>query len=104
MVYETFSSGGGMGSIFSYASSVVPFYPALLFGTILAVITLSLYFIQESKKGKGDFPVAFAVGNTVTTVLAVILSMISDFMTGMTLGIFVSLTIVSYIWLFWSNP
>ena len=104
MVYEEFSSGGGMGSIFSYASSVVPFYPALLFGTILAVLVFSIYFIQESKKGKGDFPVAFAVGNTVTTVLAVILSMISNFMTGMTLGIFVSLTIISYIWLFWSNP
>lgn len=104
MVYEEYTSGEGMGGIFSYASDIVPFYPALLFGVILAVITFSLYFIQESKKGKGDFPVAFAVGNTVTTVLAIILSMISDFMSGMTLGIFVSLTIVSYIWLFWSNP
>ena len=104
MLYEEFSSGGGMGSIFSYASSIVPFYPASLFGTILAVLVFSIYFIQESKKGRGDFPVAFAVGNTVTTVLAVILSMISNFMTGMTLGIFVSLTIISYIWLFWSNP
>ena len=104
MAYETFSSGEGMGGIFSYASSIVPFYPALLFGTILAVITFSLYFIQASKKGRGDFPVAFAVGNTATVVLAIILSMISNFMTGATLGIFISLTIVSYIWLFWSNP
>jgi len=104
MVYEEFSGGGGMGDIFSYASKIVPFYPALLFGVILAVITLSLYFIQELKKGRGDFPVAFAVGCTTTTVLAVILSMISDFMSGTTLGIFISLTIVSYIWLFWSKP
>ena len=104
MVYEEFSSGGNMGDIFSYASGIVHFYPALLFGVILFVITFSLYFIQESKKGKGDFPVAFAVGNTATTVLAVILSMISDFMSGGTLGIFVALTIVSYIWLFWSQP
>ena len=103
MVYTEFSSGGNMGDIFSFASSTVPFYPALLFGVILAVITLSLYNIQESKKGRGDFPVAFAVGCTATTVLAVILSMISGFMTGTTLGIFISLTIVSYIWLFWSN-
>jgi hypothetical protein len=65
---------------------------------------MSVYFIQESKKGRGDFPVAFAVGSTATTVLAVILSMVTDFMTGTTLGIFVSLTIVSYIWLFWSQP
>jgi len=104
MVYEEFSGGGGMGDIFSYASKIVPSYPALLFGVILTVITFSLYFIQESKKGKGDFPVAFAVGNTATSVLAIILSMISDFMSGTTLGIFISLTIVSYIWLFWSQP
>jgi len=103
MVYEEFT-GGEMGDIFSYATSIVPFYPSLLFGVILTVIVMSVYFIQESKKGRGDFPVAFAVGSTATTVLAVILSMVADFMTGTTLGIFVSLTIVSYIWLFWSQP
>ena len=104
MVYAEFKSGGNMGDIFSYASQIVPFYPALLFGVILATITLSLYFIQEEKKGKGDFPVAFAVGSTPTSVLAIILSMVSGFMGGTTLGIFISLTIVSYIWLFWSQP
>jgi len=103
-MYEEFVGGGGMGDIFSYATNIVPFYPALLFGVILTVITLSLYFIQESKKGRGDFPVAFAVGSTATSVLAIILSMISDFMSGGTLGIFIALTIVSYIWLFWSKP
>ena len=103
MTYTEFSSGGNMGDIFDYASDIVPYYPALLFGVILFVLVFSLYFIQEQKKGKGDFPVAFAVGCTATSVLAVILSMISDFMTGKTLGIFISLTIVSYIWLFWSD-
>jgi len=49
MVYEEFSSGGGMGSIFSYASSVVPFYPALLFGIILAVLH-SLYILFKNQK------------------------------------------------------
>jgi len=103
MAYTEFEGGGGMGDMFSYASDIVPYYPALLFGVILMVITFALYNIQESKKGKGDFPVAFAVGCTATSILAIILSMISDFMTGTTLGIFISLTIVSYIWLFWSN-
>lgn len=104
MVYTEFEGGGGMGDLFSYAAQIVPFYPALLFGVILAVLTFSIYFIQESKKGRGDFPVAFAVGSTVTSVLAIIISMISDFMSGTTLGIFISLTIVSYMWLFWSEP
>ena len=106
MPYAEFNSSAyeGMGGLFQYAQDTVPFYSSLLFGVILAVLTFSIYFIQESKKGRGDFPVAFAVGSTATSILAIILSMISDFMSGKTLGIFVSLTIVSYIWLFWSEP
>lgn len=104
MPYAEFDGTGGLGGLFQFAQQTVPFYSAMLFGIILAVITFSIYFIQESKKGKGDFPVAFAVGNTATTVLAIIISMISNFMSGTTLGIFISLTIVSYIWLFYSEP
>lgn len=106
MPYAEFNSSldSGLGGLFQYASTTVPFYPALLFGVILAVIVFSIYFIQESKKGKGDFPVAFAVGSTATSVLAIILSMISNFMSGTTLGILISLTIISYIWLFYSEP
>lgn len=103
MPYKEFS-GGDMSSLFQYAKDIVPFYPAFLLGTILAILTFSIYFIQESKKGKGDFAVAFAVGNTVTTVLGIILSMITDFISGNVLGTFIALTIVSYIILFYSNP
>ena len=102
-MYPEFT-GGDLGSLFQYAKEVVPFFPALLFGVILAVITFSIYFIQESKKGKGDFPAAFAVGNTANTTLAIIISMINDFMSATTLGVFISLTITSYIWLFYSEP
>jgi len=71
MVYTEFNgSSGGMGGLFSFAAQTVPFYPALLFGVILAVMTFSIYFIQESKKGRGDFPVAFAVGSTVNFCLS----------------------------------
>jgi len=97
-------TGERMGGLFKYAKQIVPFYDGLLFGVILAVITFSIYFIQESKKGKGDFPVAFAVGCTATTVLAIIISLLSGFVSPVTLGILISLTIVSYIWLFYSNP
>ena len=106
MVYPEFNvtTNAGMGGLFQYAKSIVPFYDSMLFGVILAVLTFSIYFIQESKKGRGDFPVAFAVGCTSTSVLMIILSIISDFISGETLGIFISLTIVSYIWLFYSEP
>ena len=105
MVYAEFNgSSGGMGGIFLYAKQTIPFYDSLLFGVILAIVTFSIYFIQESKKGKGDFPVAFAVGSTATSILAIIISMVSGFMSGTTLGIFISITIVSYIWLFYSEP
>jgi hypothetical protein len=106
MVYTEYSSNGteGMGGLFTYAKSIVPFYDSLLFGTLLLIITFSIYFIQESKRGKGDFQVAFAVGCTATLVLATIISLIGGFTNGTTLGVLVGLTIVSYIWLFYSEP
>jgi len=105
MVYPEFDgASGGMGQLFLYAREIIPFYDALLFGVILIVITFSIYFIQESKKGKGDFTVAFAVGNTATTVLAIILSLLIGFVSSTTLGVLVGLTILSYIWLFYSEP
>ncbi len=105
MTYPTYtSSGGGMGDFFVYATQIVPFYDAMLFGVLLIILVFSIYFIQESKKGRGDFPVAFAVGCTATTVLAIVMSLLSGFINSRTLGILIALTIVSYIWLFYSQP
>ncbi len=106
MTYPEFStnSSQGMESLFDYVKNVVPFYDSLLFGVILLVIVFSSYFIQESKKGRGDFPVSFAVGCTVTTILAGIIQMLSGFLSTGTLGTLIALTIVSYIWLFFSEP
>ena len=93
----------GSGNLFSYAEAVVPFFDALMFGFILLVITLSMYFTQEVKKGRGDFPVAFAVGCFVTTILAGIMQMVTNFIQTSTLGVLVALTILSFIWLFFSE-
>lgn len=106
MVYPKFNSilYDGMDGIFQYTKAVIPFFDSLLFAVILSVLTFSMYFIQETKKGRGDFPVAFSVSCTATLVLATIISMVSNFMSGTTLGILVSITILSYIWLFYSEP
>lgn len=106
MTYPEFSANGtsGMEALFDYTKSVIPFYDGLLLGTIFLVLTFASYFIQEQKKGKGDFPVAFAVGSTITTILATILSLLSNFVSSITLGTFIALTIVSYIILFYSEP
>lgn len=106
MPYPEFSANAtsGMASIFLYAKSIVPFYDSMLFGVILLVITLSIYFTQEQKKGKGDFVVAFAVGCTSTTILLTIISLLTGFTSGYVLGIFIALTILSYFWLFFSEP
>lgn len=106
MTYTEFSGDtySGLGGIFQYAKDTVSFYDSLLFGVILLVLTFSIYFIQESKKGKGDFVVSFCVGCISTTVLAVIIGMISGFTSGATLGILIGLTILSFILLFFSEP
>jgi len=100
---DQYNLSSGMGQLFVYAQATVPFYVDLLFGVLLGIITISIYFSQESKKGRGDFPVAFAVGTTTTTVLLVIMGMLSSFVPFRTLGIFLSLTVISYLILFFSD-
>ena len=105
------TSTGGMGAIFIYAESVVSIFDSLFFGTIYIVILFSIYFSTELKKGRGDFPVAFAVSSTVTSILAIILSLLTNnggspqtFVQPYTLAVIIVLTIISYIVLFFSEP
>ena len=107
MTYPTidqYNLSNGMGQIFVYAQGVVPFFDALVFGFILVVLTFGMYFTQEIKKGRGDFPVAFSVGCFATTILAGIMQMVTGFVQTGTLGVLISVTIVSFIWLFYSDP
>ena len=100
---DEYNLSNGMGELFVYAQATVPFFADLLFGVILGIVTLGIYFAKELKSGRGDFPSAFAVGCTVTTVLGVIMGMLSNFIPFRTLGILISLTIVSYFILFFSE-
>lgn len=104
LVTDYTNSSTGLGGLFTYSKIVVPFYDSMLFGVILLVLTFSMYFIREAKKRSGDFPVAFAVGCFATTVLCVIASLLSDFISSGTLGTLIALTILSFIWLFYSDP
>jgi riboflavin transporter FmnP len=106
MAYPTLDSynlSNGMSELFVYTQDVVPFYADLLFGAIMLIFVLATYFFQEAKKGRGDFIVSFAVGSTVTTILAIIMGMIPNFVPFRTLGILIALTIISYFILFFSE-
>lgn len=100
---EQSNLSSGMGQLFVYTQGIIPFFDALMFGFILIVLSFGMYFTQELKGGKGDFPVAFSVGCFVTTVLAAIMQMINGFVQAGTLGVLIALTIVSFIWLFFSG-
>ncbi len=93
----------GMGNLFVYSQAVVPFFDSLFFGFILSVLTFGMYFTQEVKSGRGDFLVSFAVGSFVTTILMGIMQSIEGFIRPTTLGIFISITIVSFLLLFMSK-
>jgi len=101
---DAYNLSQGMGQLFVYSEAVVPFFDALVFGALLLIITFGIYFTQEIKKGRGDFPVAFAVGNTVTVILAGIIQTIQGFLQPYTLGILIGLNFISYIWLYYSYP
>ena len=100
---DQYNMSEGMGTLFIYSQDTIPFFADLLFGVLLTIITLGIYFTQESKKGTGDFPVAFAVGCTATTVLATIIGMLQGFLPFRTLSILIALTVISYFWLFFSR-
>ena len=101
--FDQYNTTEGLATMFQYSQATVPFFADLLFGVILVILTMGLYFGQEAKKGVGDFPVAFAVGCTATTVLAVLMGMISNFLPFRTLGTLIGVTIISYFWLFFSK-
>lgn len=106
MTYPEFAGNSttGIGNIFLYAKTIIPFYDSILFTVILLVITFASYFIQEQKRGKGDFIVSFSVGCTSTTVLIGIIQLLTGFTSGTVVGVFIALTVVSYMLLFFSEP
>ena len=98
-----YNTTSGMGSLFVYAQHIVPFFDSLFFGFIFAVLVFGMYFSQEVKKGRGDFLVAFSVGSFATTVLAGVMQMIKGFVQPATLATLISITIISFILLFFSK-
>ncbi len=74
MTYETIENITDLRGMLQFPSTDTPiFYPLLLFA-IFIVFTLSTFFREVRREGKGNFLSSLAVAGFVTTVIAVIFS------------------------------
>ena len=88
----------GMDIPFTYVNDISNglFIKLLLFA-VWWIFVFGSYFIQKRAVGTGDFPQSLAVGGFVTTVLAIILKLIPNWVSGWTLAICIFVAVISII-------
>jgi len=88
---------------FGYVATVVPIFIPLMLFSLFIIISLATYFSKKRLTGFGDFPASFAVAGFVTTITAVLLSLFSNVINPLTIGICIIVTVIGVIWLFFSR-
>ena len=103
MTYPTISDYNmteGIPSVFRLAAETVPGLFPMFLSMVFLAICLGTYFTQNRLYGKGDFPVSFSVAGFVTSILALLLSLITGVIPTFVIVICMSLTVVGVIWIF----
>ncbi len=106
MTYQTldqYNLTDGLPVLLKYSADTVTFFIPLLFSSIFLIIAVGVYYEEISIRGRGDLPSSTAAAATVTSVLAVILSLIDNLMSPIFLSTLISITILSYVWLYFSD-
>ena len=106
MTYVTldeYNLSEGLPVLFKYSSDIVPFFIPLLFSSIYLIIMVGIYYAEVSIRGRGDMASSSAVAGTVTSVLVIILSLVENLISPTFLSTVLAVTILSYIWLFFSD-
>lgn len=87
-----------------YSNSVTSgyFMQIILFG-FFAVLFLATYNLQKRNGLRGDFPSAFSTAAFLTLGLAIIFSLKDGLINVITLSIWIAITILSVVFLYFSN-
>lgn len=105
MVYQTldqFNTTGGMYTLISYTSNVVPIFIPLVLFAIFIISCLGSYFATIRRNSIGDFPASFAAAGFITSVIATIMSIL-NIVNLPTLSLTYGITILGVLWLFFSR-
>lgn len=78
----------------------------MLFG-IFCVILIGLYFRNKEKTGEGDLPQCFAIASWVTVIFSIFMRLIDcggyPLLDNLSLGIIIGVTLLSVLFLFFSD-
>ena len=105
MVYKTIEqiNGTGMTGLLQTVSDAVPIFPGLILLAIWAILTFGMFFSSVRRTGRGDFVACNAVGWFVAMICSIIMSIIPNFITNVTIIPVIIMTIVSFVFLIISN-
>lgn len=105
MAYTTPEQFGveSLGDLFAYAAYTVPILPSLILFGFMITLTLGIYFSQKRLDRQGYFIGAFAASAFVTSILAIMGSLITGFINATTVIITIVIAFVSVLFLLWSR-
>jgi|TARA_R100001530_G_C4292979_1_gene148502 hypothetical protein len=107
MAYPTLAdvnTSEGMHVIFTYANDITGglLVNATLFA-FFVIIMMSTYFSQQRVSGKGDMPSSFAVAGYLTGGLAILFSLIPNFINTTSVVMVIVIATIGTLWLFLSR-
>ena len=95
--YQTFQEFNetGLVGLLTYPAEVVSIFIPMFLFSVFVIVMLAVYFGKKRTTGRGDFPVAFAVGGYVTTILTFILGTIKGLVNIYIMTVVVAVTIIA---------
>lgn len=93
----------GIHTLFTYAVDTVPVFVPLLIFAIFIIGCVGSFFAQKRLTGRGNLPGSFAVGSWLTAIVAIVFSLIPNFIRTGTVVFCIALAILGTIWLYISR-
>ncbi|KKK89243.1 hypothetical protein LCGC14_2735070 [marine sediment metagenome] len=105
MAFKTMEdiNGTGIQGIMQTAAEAVPILPGLILGALFIILAFTSYFSAMRRFGKGDLPASASVAGFVTVIVALLFSLIPNFITNVTIVPVIILEILFVIWLYFSK-
>ncbi len=101
--FEQFNNTQGLAGVFVYAATIVPAFTPLMLIAFFLVVAFGSYIIPKNLTGKGDFAASFAVAGYVTTIVAILMSLIDNLINRETLMAFIIVAVLGTTWLYFSR-
>jgi len=80
--------------IFQYVAEVEPFFWPMGLLALFVIITLSTYFSEERRTGRGDFWTSFAVAGYITSIASFILMLIPGVVNILTVVVILIMSVI----------